>query len=315
MKPRHKRMAIIARGLAALGIAAALVLNAFQSNLVFFFSPPRCSPTKRRTARPSASAAWSRRAASNAKMTASRCTSWSPTPRRRYPSPTRASCPTCSKRAKAWWRRASCGPDGEFQATEVLAKHDENYMPPEARKHAIEQAQEGAKERRHKVKADMIPEIGHFALILALLARGHAGRAADRGRARGNGGVDGARASGCARRSSRSSRSRSAAWRGRSSHNDFSVLNVATNSNSQLPMPYRLAATWGSHEGSLLLWVLMLNVLDGRGCGVQPAPARADGGARARRDGARSASASCCSCCSRPTRSSACFRRRPTAAT
>ena len=43
-------------------------------------------------------------------------------------------------------------------------------------------------------------------------------------------------------------------------HNDFSVLNVATNSNSQLPLHYRLAATWGSHEGSLLLWVLMLNV-------------------------------------------------------
>ena len=43
-------------------------------------------------------------------------------------------------------------------------------------------------------------------------------------------------------------------------HNDFSVLNVATNSNSQLPVPYRIAATWGSHEGSLLLWVLMLNV-------------------------------------------------------
>ena len=40
--------------------------------------------------------------------------------------------------------------------------------------------------------------------------------------------------------------------------NDFSVLNVATNSNSQLPLHYRLAATWGSHEGSLLLWTLML---------------------------------------------------------
>jgi cytochrome c-type biogenesis protein CcmF len=43
-------------------------------------------------------------------------------------------------------------------------------------------------------------------------------------------------------------------------NNDFSVLNVATNSNSQLPLPYRIAATWGSHEGSLLLWVLMLGV-------------------------------------------------------
>ncbi|MDP1535755.1 MAG: heme lyase CcmF/NrfE family subunit [Burkholderiales bacterium] len=40
--------------------------------------------------------------------------------------------------------------------------------------------------------------------------------------------------------------------------NDFSVLNVATNSNSMLPLQYRIAATWGSHEGSLLLWTLML---------------------------------------------------------
>ncbi len=43
-------------------------------------------------------------------------------------------------------------------------------------------------------------------------------------------------------------------------NNDFSVLNVATNSNSQLPLHYRLAATWGSHEGSLLLWVFMLTI-------------------------------------------------------
>ena len=41
---------------------------------------------------------------------------------------------------------------------------------------------------------------------------------------------------------------------------DFSVLNVATNSNSQLPGYYRFAATWGSHEGSMLLWVLMLSI-------------------------------------------------------
>src|SRR5687768_173018 len=39
MKPRHKRIALIVGSLAALGIAAALILTAFQSNLVFFFSP------------------------------------------------------------------------------------------------------------------------------------------------------------------------------------------------------------------------------------------------------------------------------------
>jgi len=43
-------------------------------------------------------------------------------------------------------------------------------------------------------------------------------------------------------------------------NNDFSVLNVATNSNSQLPLQYRIAASWGSHEGSMLLWVLMLTI-------------------------------------------------------
>jgi hypothetical protein len=40
-------------------------------------------------------------------------------------------------------------------------------------------------------------------------------------------------------------------------NNDFSVLNVASHSNSQLPLKYRIAASWGSHEGSLLLWLLM----------------------------------------------------------
>ena len=39
---------------------------------------------------------------------------------------------------------------------------------------------------------------------------------------------------------------------------DFSVLNVASHSNSRLPAHYRFAATWGSHEGSILLWALML---------------------------------------------------------
>ena len=39
---------------------------------------------------------------------------------------------------------------------------------------------------------------------------------------------------------------------------DFSVKNVATNSNTELPLYYRVTATWGAHEGSLLLWTLML---------------------------------------------------------
>ena len=43
-------------------------------------------------------------------------------------------------------------------------------------------------------------------------------------------------------------------------NNDFSVLYVARNSNSQLPVFYRVAALWGAHEGSLLLWILILSI-------------------------------------------------------
>jgi cytochrome c-type biogenesis protein CcmF len=43
-------------------------------------------------------------------------------------------------------------------------------------------------------------------------------------------------------------------------HSDFSVLYVAEHSNSALPMIYRIAGVWGGHEGSLLLWILMLNI-------------------------------------------------------
>ena len=105
----------------------------------------------------------------------------------------------------------------------------------------------------------MIPELGHFALILALSIALVQGTLPLVGAAKRNPGLMAvsrpaaqgqfvfvAIAFGCL------------AWSFYS--NDFSVLNVATNSNSKLPTAYRIAATWGSHEGSLLLWVLMLSV-------------------------------------------------------
>jgi cytochrome c-type biogenesis protein CcmF len=103
----------------------------------------------------------------------------------------------------------------------------------------------------------MIPEIGHFALIVALLVALVQGIVPMLGAARRDGtlmavAVPAARAQfvlvaiafGCLAYSFVTS--------------DFSVENVALHSNSQLPAQYRLAATWGSHEGSLLLWSLML---------------------------------------------------------
>jgi cytochrome c-type biogenesis protein CcmF len=104
----------------------------------------------------------------------------------------------------------------------------------------------------------MIPEIGHFALILALLLGLMKGTLPLIGAARriptymavARPASHGqflfvAVAFGCLMWSFMS--------------NDFSVLNVAEHSNSQLPLQYKIAATWGSHEGSMLLWVLMLS--------------------------------------------------------
>src|SRR5690349_19375382 len=105
----------------------------------------------------------------------------------------------------------------------------------------------------------MLPELGHFALIVALCVAVVQATLPLIGSFRGDGAwmelarpaaagqfVFVALAFGCL------------AWSFVT--NDFSVLNVATNSNSHLPVHYRFAATWGSHEGSLLLWVLMLTV-------------------------------------------------------
>ncbi len=104
----------------------------------------------------------------------------------------------------------------------------------------------------------MIPELGNFALILALLLAITQGTLPIIGAARGIPSwialarpvVQGqfvflAIAFGCLAYSF--------------VNNDFSVMNVARNSNSELPIQYRIAASWGSHEGSLLLWVFMLS--------------------------------------------------------
>jgi cytochrome c-type biogenesis protein CcmF len=105
----------------------------------------------------------------------------------------------------------------------------------------------------------MIPEIGHFALILALCVAVVQGTLPIYGAAIGN--------------SALMSIAKPAA-RGQFllvltafcclgyafADKDFSVLYVASTSNSQLPLHYRLAAIWGAHEGSLLLWTLILTV-------------------------------------------------------
>ena len=104
----------------------------------------------------------------------------------------------------------------------------------------------------------MVPELGQFALIIALIVALVLGTVPIIGAARGNAilmsvarpagqgfFVFVAMAYGCL------------VWSFLG--DDFSVVNVATNSNSALPIAYKFAASWGSHEGSLLLWTLMLS--------------------------------------------------------
>ena len=144
MKPRHKRIAIITAGLAALGIAAALVLNAFQSNLVFFFSPSQIAANQA----PRGKAfrigglveSGSVKRQDDGLTVRFRVTDTAHTVAVTYT----GILPDLFKEGKGVVAQGRLGADGVFEATEVLAKHDENYMPPEAAQ-AIEQAQKAQK--------------------------------------------------------------------------------------------------------------------------------------------------------------------------
>lgn len=105
----------------------------------------------------------------------------------------------------------------------------------------------------------MIPEIGNFAIIIALLLALIQGVLPIYGAARSNAALMGVArpvalgqfvfvsiAIGCLVQAF--------------VNNDFSVLYVAEHSNSQLPIQYRVAALWGGHEGSLLLWTFILTI-------------------------------------------------------
>ena len=103
----------------------------------------------------------------------------------------------------------------------------------------------------------MIPEIGHFALILALLVALVQAVVPMLGAARRDASMMGV-AVPAARTQFVLVAIAFACLAYAFVTSDFSVENVAQHSNSHLPAHYRFAATWGSHEGSLLLWSLML---------------------------------------------------------
>jgi cytochrome c-type biogenesis protein CcmE len=144
MKARHKRGLLIAAGVVVLAVAAGLVLSAFQKNLVFFFTPSQVVAREVPVGKPFRIGG----------MVAEKSLQREPdglTVRflvtdtaKSVPVVYTGILPDLFKEGQGVVAQGKVGDDGVFVATEVLAKHDENYMPPEAA-HAVEQAQNAQK--------------------------------------------------------------------------------------------------------------------------------------------------------------------------
>jgi cytochrome c-type biogenesis protein CcmE len=143
MKSRHKRFALIGFGLVAIGIAAALVLNAFRSNLVFFYTPTQVAnheaPIGTSFRIGGLVEEGSLKRAENSLDAHFFVTDTA----KRMEVVYSGILPDLFKEGKGVVAQGKLGEDGIFHADTVLAKHDENYMPPEA-KHAVDQAQKAA---------------------------------------------------------------------------------------------------------------------------------------------------------------------------
>jgi cytochrome c-type biogenesis protein CcmE len=142
MKPRHKRALAVVAGIATLGVATVLVLNAFQSNLVFFFSPSQVAadeaPRDRAFRIGGMVEAGSLRREANGLTVRFTVTDTAKTVPVRYT----GMLPDLFQEGKGVVAQGRLGPDGVFVAEQVLAKHDENYMPPEAGE-ALAKAKQG----------------------------------------------------------------------------------------------------------------------------------------------------------------------------
>jgi cytochrome c-type biogenesis protein CcmE len=132
MKARHRRFGWIGGGALLLGVAAALVLNAFQSNLVFFFTPSQIAANeapKGRAFRIGGLIVDKSLTRDKDGLTVRfNVTDTAKT----VPVVYTGILPDLFKEGKGVVAQGKLEADGVFRATEVLAKHDENYMPPEA---------------------------------------------------------------------------------------------------------------------------------------------------------------------------------------
>jgi len=143
MKPRHKRIAIVAGGLAAIAIAATLVLTAFRQNLVFFFTPTQVAAREAPQGRPFRIGGLVETGSVKRQPDGVTVHFVVTDTAKSIPVVFRGALPDLFKEGKGVVAQGRLEADGAFHASEVLAKHDENYMPPEAAE-AVKRAHEGA---------------------------------------------------------------------------------------------------------------------------------------------------------------------------
>ena len=143
MKTRHKRIALIIGGLAVLGLVVALVLNAFQSNLVFFFSPTQVAAGEAPKGKPFRIGGLVKEGTIKREADGVTLRFVMTDTEKDMIVAYKGILPDLFKEGKGAVAQGKLGEDGVFVASEVLAKHDENYMPPEAVK-AVGDAQQRA---------------------------------------------------------------------------------------------------------------------------------------------------------------------------
>ena len=138
MKPRQKRIALIVGGLASLAIAAVLTLNALDSNIALYVTPSEVAAGKSPQGKAFRIGGLVKEGSVKRQDMTVRFVMTDTV--KEIPVAYTGILPDLFRDGKGAVVQGRLGSDGVFVATEVLAKHDENYMPPEA-KHAIDQAQ------------------------------------------------------------------------------------------------------------------------------------------------------------------------------
>ena len=139
MKPRHKKLTIIIASVAALGLSATLVLDAFQSNLVFFFSPTQVAANEAPQGKSFRIGGLVEEGSVKRQSDGVTVNFVVTDTAKVIPVVYTGILPDLFKEGKGVVAQGKLSSDGVFRADEVLAKHDENYMPPEAAA-ALEQA-------------------------------------------------------------------------------------------------------------------------------------------------------------------------------